>query len=123
MVHFDNFTPVTDDKPLTSTYGGLFLVAGIGLVIKNGAVLDSSEILGIFVNKQFGFSIGKVVLHFNLIPFGITAISISFETAMYSYIDLPCNGKKYRFDYRRFRVLCRNYDCIRYNRKRTYKSN
>ncbi len=93
VVHFENFTPVTDDKLLISIFGGLFLGAGIGLTIKNGAVLDGSEILGIFVNKEFGFSIGKVVLFFNLILFSLTAISISLETAMYSTLTFLVTAK------------------------------
>lgn len=93
MVHFENFTPVTDDKLLISIFGGLFLGAGIGLTIKNGAVLDGSEILGIFANKHFGFSIGMVVLFFNLILFSITAISISLETAMYSTLTFLVTAK------------------------------
>jgi uncharacterized membrane-anchored protein YitT (DUF2179 family) len=93
MVHFENFTSVTDDKLLISIFGGLFLGAGIGLTIKNGAVLDGSEILGIFANKHFGFSIGKVVLFFNLILFSITAISISIETAMYSTLTFLVTAK------------------------------
>ena len=93
MVHFENFTPVTDDKLLISIFGGLFLGAGIGLTIKNGAVLDGSEILGVFANKQFGFSIGKVVLYFNLILFSITAISLSLETAMYSTLTFLVTAK------------------------------
>lgn len=93
MVHFENFTPVTDDKLLISIFGGLFLGAGIGLTIRNGAVLDGSEVLGIFANKNFGFSIGKVVLCFNLILFSVTAISISFETAMYSTLTFLITAK------------------------------
>ncbi|MET6989742.1 YitT family protein [Sediminicola arcticus] len=93
MVHFENFTSVTDDKLLISIFGGLLLGAGIGLSIKNGAVLDGSEILGIFVNKKFGFSIGKVVLFFNLILFSITAIAISIETAMYSTLTFLVTAK------------------------------
>ncbi len=93
MVHFENFTSVTDDKLLISIFGGLFLGAGIGLTIKNGAVLDGSEVLGIFANKNFGFSIGKVVLCFNLILFSITAISISLETAMYSTLTFLVTAK------------------------------
>ncbi|MGB3149228.1 MAG: YitT family protein [Maribacter sp.] len=93
MVHFENFTSVTDDKLLISIFGGLFLGAGIGLTIKNGAVLDGSEVLGIFANKYFGFSIGKVVLCFNLVLFSITAISISFETAMYSTLTFLVTAK------------------------------
>ncbi len=93
MVHFENFSSVTEDKLLISIFGGLFLGTGIGLAIKNGAVLDGSEVLGIFANKYFGFSIGKVVLGFNLILFSITAITISFETAMYSALTFLVTAK------------------------------
>lgn len=93
MMHFENFTSITDDKLLISIFGGLFLGAGIGLTIKNGAVLDGSEVLGIFANKNFGFSIGKVVLVFNIILFSITAISLSLETAMYSTLTFLVTAK------------------------------
>ncbi len=45
FIHFENFGVVTTDKLLTSIFGGLFLGLGIGITIKNGAVLDGSEIL------------------------------------------------------------------------------
>ena len=93
MVHLENFVPITEDKLLISIFGGLFLGAGIGLTIKNGAVLDGSEVLGIFANKQFGLSIGKVVLYFNLVLFAITALTISFETAMYSTLTFLVTAK------------------------------
>ena len=93
MVHLENFTSVTEDKLLTSIFGGIFLGAGIGITIKNGAVLDGSEVLGIFLTKQFGLSIGKVILAFNLILFGVTAITISLETAMYSTLTFLVTSK------------------------------
>ena len=93
MVHFENFTPVTEDKLLIAIFGGLFLGAGIGLTIKNGAVLDGSEVLGIFAHNRFGLSIGKVVLTFNIFLFGITALTISFETAMYSTLTFLITAK------------------------------
>ncbi len=65
MIHYENFEPVTDDKLLIAIFGGLFLGSGIGLTVKNGAVLDGSEILGIFINERYGISIGKVILVFN----------------------------------------------------------
>ncbi len=93
MMHFENFTSITDDKLLVAIFGGLFLGAGIGLTIKNGAVLDGSEVLGIFANKNFGFSIGKVVLGFNLILFSITAVTLSLEAAMYSTLTFLVTAK------------------------------
>jgi len=93
IIHFENFTSVTDDKLLIAIFGGLFLGAGIGLTIKNGAVLDGSEILGIFVNKRLGISIGKVILLFNIILFSITALLISIEVSMYSILTFLITAK------------------------------
>jgi uncharacterized membrane-anchored protein YitT (DUF2179 family) len=93
FIHFENFTSVTDDKLLIAIFGGLFLGAGIGITIKNGAVLDGSEILGIFINNRFGISIGKVVLLFNIILFSITATLISIEVSMYSVLTFLITAK------------------------------
>ena len=93
MIHFENFEPVTDDKLLIAIFGGLFLGAGIGLTVKNGAVLDGSEILGIFVNERYGISIGKVILVFNVILFSITAVLLSIEVAMYSILTFLITAK------------------------------
>ena len=72
MIHYENFDAITDDKLLIAIFGGLFLGAGIGLTIKNGAVLDGSEILGVFIHERLGISIGKVILLFNVILFSLT---------------------------------------------------
>ena len=93
MIHFENFEPVTDDKLLIAIFGGLFLGAGIGLTVKNGAVLDGSEILGIFVNERYGISIGKVILVFNVVLFSITAVLLSIEVAMYSILTFLITAK------------------------------
>ncbi|MDH4091931.1 MAG: YitT family protein [Cyclobacteriaceae bacterium] len=93
FIHFENFTSVTNDKLLISIFGGLFLGAGIGITIKNGAVLDGSEILGIFINKRFGISIGKVILLFNIVLFSITAFLLSIEVSMYSILTFLITAK------------------------------
>ncbi len=93
FIHFENFSSVTDDKLLIAIFGGLFLGAGIGLTIKNGAVLDGSEILGIFLNDRLGISIGKIILGFNAILFAITAKVLSIEIAMYSVLTFLVTAK------------------------------
>lgn len=93
ILHFENFDVVTDDKLLISIFGGLFLGVGIGITIKNGAVLDGSEILGIYVNRHLGLSIGKIILLFNCVLFAITAIMVSMETAMYSILAFLVTAK------------------------------
>ena len=92
-IHFENFATITDDKLLISIFGGLFLGAGIGIAIRNGSVLDGSEILGIYLNDKFGFSIGQVILLFNIVLFSITAYVISVEVALYSILTYIVTAK------------------------------
>jgi len=93
VIHFVEFDTITEDKLLISIFGGLFVGAGIGLTVKNGAVLDGSEILGVFLNDRFGFSIGQIILYFNIILFGITAFVLSVEIAMYSILTYIVTAK------------------------------
>ena len=93
VIHFVEFNTVTEDKLLISIFGGLFVGAGIGLTVKNGAVLDGSEILGVFLNDRFGFSIGQIILYFNIILFSITAFVLSVEIAMYSILTYIVTAK------------------------------
>jgi uncharacterized membrane-anchored protein YitT (DUF2179 family) len=86
FIHFENFQTLTSDKLLISIFGGLLVGSGIGIAIRNGSVLDGSEILGIYLNDKFGISIGKVVLFFNIILFSITAFAVSVEVALYSIL-------------------------------------
>lgn len=93
FIHFENFSALTDDKLLIAIFGGLFLGAGIGITIKNGAVLDGSEILGIYLHDRFGISIGKIILLFNIILFAVTALLISIEVSMYSTLTFLVTSK------------------------------
>ncbi|MFK7980936.1 MAG: YitT family protein [Saprospiraceae bacterium] len=97
VIHFENFEPITNDKLIIATFGGLFLGTGIGIAIRNGAVLDGSEMLGIYVNNKFGISIGAVILLFNIGLFGITALVLTPEVAMYSILTYIITGKAVDF--------------------------
>ena len=93
VIHFENFQPITDDKLLISIFGGLFLGAGIGIAIKNGSVLDGSEILGIFVNERTGISIGLIIFWFNVVLFLLAGFLFSLEVAMYSVLTYITTAK------------------------------
>jgi uncharacterized membrane-anchored protein YitT (DUF2179 family) len=93
VIHYVEFSTITEDKLLISIFGGLFVGSGIGLTVKNGAVLDGSEILGVFLNDRFGFSIGQIILYFNIILFSITAFVLSVEIAMYSILTYIVTAK------------------------------
>lgn len=92
-IELETFGTITEDKLLISIFGGLFLGLGIGITIRNGAVLDGSEILGIFLNDRFGISIGQIILMFNIILFTITATVISIEVALYSILTFVVTAK------------------------------
>lgn len=93
LLYFENFQTLTDDKLIVCTFGGLFLGIGIGLAIKNGAVLDGSEILGLFINERFGVSISSFILAFNILLFLITFFLLNAETAMYSTLTYFITSK------------------------------
>ena len=93
VLEFEHFEPVTDDKLLIAIFGGLCLGAGIGTAIRSGAVLDGSEIMGIFINNRFGISIGKVILVFNVLLFSVTALVLSIEVALYSILTYLVTAK------------------------------
>lgn len=92
-IYLENFSAITNDKLIIATFGGVFLGSGIGLAIRGGSVLDGSELLGLYLNDKFGFSIGTIILSFNIVLFGVTAILISPEIAMYSILTYLVTGK------------------------------
>ncbi|MEZ4938824.1 MAG: YitT family protein [Crocinitomicaceae bacterium] len=92
-IHFEHFEAITEDKLLISVFGGLFLGAGIGLAIKNGAVLDGSEILGVYINEKTGLSIGTIFLWFNVVLFALAGLLFPLETAMYSVLTYLVTAK------------------------------
>lgn len=93
FIQLENFSVITEDKLLISIFGGLFVGLGIGITIRNGAVLDGSEILGIYIYDRFGIAIGKIILIFNILLFSITALLISVEIAMYSILTYIVTAK------------------------------
>jgi uncharacterized membrane-anchored protein YitT (DUF2179 family) len=50
-------------------FGGVLLGGGIGLIIRNGGCTDGTEILGIIINRKFGFTVGQFVLFINVFIF------------------------------------------------------
>ncbi len=118
IIHYENFESITDDKLLIAIFGGLFLGAGIGISIKNGAVLDGSEVLGVYLHDRFGISIGTIILGFNVVLFGVTAFLLSVEVAMYSILTYLITAKVIDFvmkgfeDYIGFTIVSEHYERI-----------
>lgn len=93
LVGVESFPVITEDKLLIAIFGGMFLGAGIGMAIRNGAVLDGSEIFGIYIFDRFGITIGRTILGFNVILFIITALVLSVEVALYSILTYIVTAK------------------------------
>lgn len=81
-----NFEPFTSDTLLATVFGGIILGIGVGIVIRYGGSLDGTEILAILFNKNLPFSVGEVIMFFNLIIFAIAGFVFTWEQAMYSVI-------------------------------------
>lgn len=76
----------TEDVLLASVFGGIVLGVGIGLVIRYGGSLDGTEILAILVNKSLPFSVGEVIMFFNIFILGSAGFVFEWNSAMYSLI-------------------------------------
>lgn len=76
----------TQDKLLIAIFGGFFLGAGIGMSIRGGAVLDGTEVLALYINRKTILSVGEVIMYFNVLLFGVAAVLINVETAMYAML-------------------------------------
>ncbi len=92
-----DYPVITTDKLLIAAFGGFFLGAGIGLSIRGGGVLDGTEILAIYLSKKIGFTIGDIILVFNVIIFSVTAYLLSIETAMYAMLTYLAASKTVDF--------------------------
>jgi len=97
VLSVSHFPVLTSDKLLSAVFGGFFLGAGIGLTIRGGAVLDGTEILGVFISKKTPLSIGDIVLVINIVIFGVAALLLSIETALYSILAYLAAAKTMDF--------------------------
>ncbi|WP_391558408.1 YitT family protein [Robertmurraya sp.] len=76
----------TDDILLATVFGGIALGAGVGIVIRYGGSLDGTEILAILINKKVPFSVGEVIMFFNIFIFGTGGFVFGWDRAMYSIL-------------------------------------
>lgn len=71
---------------LVSVFGGVILGAGVGLVIRNGASLDGTEIIAVYSTRKVSFSVGEIIMFINLFIFTVAGFVYGWEQAMYSII-------------------------------------
>ncbi|SFC78479.1 Uncharacterized membrane-anchored protein YitT, contains DUF161 and DUF2179 domains [Bacillus sp. OV322] len=76
----------TQDILLATIFGGIILGVGVGIVIRYGGSLDGTEILAILANKKVPFSVGEIIMFFNLFILGSAGFVFSWDRAMYSIL-------------------------------------
>lgn len=84
--YFHPFSQVTNDILLASIFGGITLGIGVGIIIRYGGSLDGTEIIAIILDKKSGFSIGEIVMFFNVFILGSAGLVFGWDKAMYSLI-------------------------------------
>lgn len=77
---------LTEDLLLATVFGGIILGIGVGLVIRYGGSLDGTEILAILFNKKLPFSVGEIIMFFNLFILGSAGFVFGWDRALYSLI-------------------------------------
>ncbi|WP_429890042.1 YitT family protein [Gottfriedia acidiceleris] len=83
---FHHIPAFTEDILLATIFGGMVLGVGVGLAIRFGGALDGIEILAIIINSKIPFSVGEIIMVFNLFILGAAGFIFSWDRAMYSII-------------------------------------
>lgn len=77
---------VTDDYILAALFGGVILGTGVGLIIRSGGSLDGTEIIAIIFDRRTSFTVGQIVMFFNLFILSSAGVVFGWDYAMYSLI-------------------------------------
>lgn len=83
---FHNMPCLTNDLFLASVFGGIIIGIGVGLIIRYGGSLDGTEIVSIILGKRSGFSVGEIIMFFNIFILGSASLVFSWDRAMYSLV-------------------------------------
>lgn len=79
--------PATDDLLLATVFGGILLGLGVGLILRNNASLDGTEMLSIVLSKRLKIiSVGELLMGMNLFIYAAAGFLLGWERAMYSIL-------------------------------------
>lgn len=83
---FHPIPELTNDIFLAAIFGGIINGAGVGLIIRAGGSLDGTEMVAIILDKKISFSVGEIVMFFNVFILGASGFLYGFDKAMYSLV-------------------------------------
>lgn len=82
-----NLKPVTGDLLLATVFGGILLGLGVGLILRNNASLDGTEMLSIMISKRIKIvSVGELLMGMNLFVYGAAGFLFGWDRALYSIL-------------------------------------
>ena len=77
---------VTEAQLLATVFGGVILGVGVGIILRNNAALDGTEILAVRLAKKIGFSVGEIIMFFNVFIYTAAGFLYGWDSAMYSIL-------------------------------------
>ena len=83
---FKDLHSFTEDMLLATVYGGLLLGIGVGIIIRCGGCVDGTESVAIVISKKTNFSVGQIVMCFNIIIYSVAGFLFGFDRALYSLL-------------------------------------
>ena len=83
---FESYEPLTEQILLATVFGGAILGVGVGLIIHSGGCIDGTESVSLVISKKTSFSVGQIVLIFNLIIYTVAGFIFGMDRAMYSLL-------------------------------------
>ena len=79
--------PATNDLLLATVFGGILLGFGVGLILRNNASLDGTEMLSTVLSKRLKVvSVGELLMSMNLFIYTAAGFLLGGERAMYSIL-------------------------------------
>jgi uncharacterized membrane-anchored protein YitT (DUF2179 family) len=85
VTHFSEpFPSLTENPFIVTVLGGFTLGLGVGIVIRFGGSLDGTEVLAILLSKRTSYSIGKIVMFFNIFILGSSVFIFGIKEAVVS---------------------------------------
>lgn len=81
------FHQVTEDLLLVTIFGGILLGLGVGLILRNNASLDGTEMVSIGLSKKLKIvSVGELLMGINLFIYTGAGFLFGWDRALYSIL-------------------------------------
>ena len=90
---FADMKAVTEQEILVVVFGGVLLGIGVGLILRYGGCLDGTEIVAMLLSHHMEFSVGQIVLFFNIIIYAVAGFLFGPDRALYSLLTYFITSK------------------------------